>query len=119
MVLPGKDVGTPRAYIDTPVVTLKITKWKPVCASGKPKDPSKTPLRLKCIDCSGIRVHGMGKPGKAKYGFEGVSFYWCMVCMKELRESERHSDSKRIACAIEQGWNEGAEALKEERAKEV
>ena len=92
----------PRAMIDEPVVEPSIQKREfiPMCSVGLPNSQEKRdaqPVEYKCVECWGCRVHGMGKPAKAKLGFPGQKFFWCYACGRQLKLEDRAADNKKIA----------------------
>ena len=82
----------PRPQIDVPGVQPLISKEKvflPVCPSGLPTSQEQRdakPLEFKCFDCQGCCVFGVGNDSKAKYGFPGRRFVFCLVCGNWLKE---------------------------------
>ena len=93
----------PKPQIDEPVLQSSISKKKefiPVCPSGLPSSQElrdAKPVELKCFDCGGCRVFGVGRASKAKYGFLGRRFYFCLACGEWLKEENRPKDNELIA----------------------
>ena len=126
--MPRSKPMMPRAMIDEPVVAPSICKspkqFVPICASGIPKSQSERdaqPVGVKCIDCDGCRVYGFGPTSKAKRGFVGMRFHFCMGCGRNLTIQDRAGDCRRIAMRAQsdQEFKEAVAAARRTEAERV
>ena len=101
MVKNGAQPLPPRWAEDMPKVEPTIGKRDlvPMLNGGLPTAEKAKAMdeRFKCVDCDGWRVFGVGNPSKARFGFPGKKFYFCLACGKWLQEEHKQRDLNKIA----------------------
>ena len=88
---PGPPAGRDRRASKGDLVP-QINGGLPTAEKAKAMDE-----RFKCVDCDGWRVFGVGNPSKARFGFPGKKFYFCLACGKWLQEEHKQRDLNKIA----------------------